>query len=187
MTSSREHISIVQLHLKGCLIGRFPIYIGKRPIRQPLRWNPIKHQITTNLMHIDTQSNDKLKIAYLYRKAIWYLWTNLVPIEFKNTQLEQNQNHKGFPFENFLRELSTNEKPAFSALDQWEASISARFWTFSKLWAIQSTANWPFLYGSSNGVWFYFQWNVNCLPIECYLTVIWMSINCQLNSNWLQM
>ena len=113
MTSSREHTSIVQLHLMGCLIGRFPIYIGKRPIRQTLRWNPIKHQITTNLMHIDTESNDKLKIAYLYRKAIWYLWTNLVPIEFKNTQLEQNQNHKGFPFENFLRKLSTNEKPRF--------------------------------------------------------------------------
>ena len=131
----------LQLHLKGCLIGRFPIYIGKRPIRQPLRWNPIKHQITTNLMHIDTQSNDKLKIAYLYRKAIWYLWTNLVPIEFKNTQLEQNQNHKGFPFKNFLWELLTNEKPAFGALDQWEASISVRILLIAKPGVFQFNTN----------------------------------------------
>ena len=92
-------------------------------------------------MHIDTESNDKLKIAYLYRKAIWYLWTNLVPIEFKNTQLEQNQNHKGFPFENFLRELSTNEKPAFGALDQWETSISVRFLLIAKPGVFQFNEN----------------------------------------------
>ena len=109
--------------------------------------------------------------------------SNGLPIRLKIHRLAEVQDRKGTPFEYFRRVLSTNRKPGFWALDQWEASISARFWTFSKLWAIQSTANWTFLYGSSNGVWFYFQWNANCLPIECHLTVIWMSINCQLNVN----
>ena len=46
-------------------------------------------------------------------------------IDVKNARLAQFQDFKGNPFENFQRELSTNEKPAFKALDQWEASISA--------------------------------------------------------------
>ena len=60
------------------------------------------------------------------------IWTNLVPIEVKNTQLAESQDHKGTPFEKFSDNLSTNEKPAFQALNQWEISISARFLLFPK-------------------------------------------------------
>ena len=51
---------------------------------------------------------------------------NPVSFEVKNAPLAQVQGRKGTPFENFLRDLSTNEKPAFWALDQSEASIAAR-------------------------------------------------------------
>ena len=52
---------------------------------------------------------------------------NPVSFEVKNARLAQVQGRKGTPFENFLRDLSTNEKPAFRALDQSEASVLARF------------------------------------------------------------
>ena len=52
---------------------------------------------------------------------------NPVSFEVKNARLAQFQDRKGIPFENFLRDLGTNEKPAFRARDQSEASVSARF------------------------------------------------------------
>ena len=52
---------------------------------------------------------------------------NPVSFEVKNAQLAQVQGRKGTPFENFQSEISTNEKPAFQALDQSEASVLARF------------------------------------------------------------
>ena len=52
---------------------------------------------------------------------------NPVSFEVKNARLVQVQGRKGTPHENFLRDLSTNEKPAFGALDQSEASLSDRF------------------------------------------------------------
>ena len=52
---------------------------------------------------------------------------NPVSFEVKNAQLAQVQGRKGTPFEYLLRDLSTNEKPAFRALDQSEASVLARF------------------------------------------------------------
>ena len=41
--------------------------------------------------------------------------------------MAQAQDRKGTPFEHFQRVLWTNQKPAFRALDQSEASILARF------------------------------------------------------------
>ena len=52
---------------------------------------------------------------------------NPVSFEVKNARLAQVQGRKGTFFENFLRDLPTNEKPAFRALDQSEALVSARF------------------------------------------------------------
>ena len=52
---------------------------------------------------------------------------NPVSFEVKKTRLAQVQGRKGTPFDHFLRDLSTNKKPAFHALNQSEASVSARF------------------------------------------------------------
>ena len=98
-----------------------------------------------------------------------------MPFEVNNARLEHFQVCKGTPFENFLRELSTNGKPAFWALDQWEASILARFSVLAKSGVYQSNANVPIDC----------QLNANGLPKECQLTSNWMPIEYQLNVNWL--
>ena len=74
------------------------------------------------------------------------IWTNPVSFEGKNDQLADVQDFKGTPFENFLSDLSTNEKPEFWALDQWEGSIYARFlvWVLSGVY--QYNANAPIDY-----------------------------------------
>ena len=62
-------------------------------------------------------------------------------MEVKNAWLAQFHYFKGTPFEFFLRVLSTNEKPAFWALDQWEIPISGRFSLFAKPEAYQFNYN----------------------------------------------
>ena len=85
---------------------------------------------------------------------------NPVSFEVKNARLAQVQGRKGTPFEKFLRDLSTNEKPAFRALDQSEASVSARFEVLVESGVYQSDANVPIdLESSGTG-----------LPMECPLT-----------------
>ena len=113
--------------------------------------------------------------------------SNRLPIFLNIHPLAEVQDCKGTPFEDFPRVLSTNRKPAFRALDQWEASISARFWTSAKLWTIQCIANQIVLHVRSNGVCFHCQWNANLPPMECQLTTNWMSIDSQWNANWFQM
>ena len=85
---------------------------------------------------------------------------NPVSFEFKNAWLAQVQGHKGTPFENLLRDLSTNEKPAFRALDQSEASVLARFEVLVESGVYQSDTNVPIdLQSSGTG-----------LQMECPLT-----------------
>ena len=91
-------------------------------------------------MLIDDQSDANWQPIWR-QSDVNLIWTNLVPIEVKNTQLAEIQDHKGTPFEKFSEDLSTNEKPAFRALDQWEASISARFLFFAKPGVYQSNDN----------------------------------------------
>ena len=45
----------------------------------------------------------------------------------KDTGVADFYDRKGTPFEHFRRVLSTNQKPGFRALDQSEASISAKY------------------------------------------------------------
>ena len=126
----------------------------------------------------------------------------------KNTRLAQIQNCKGNPFEKFLRLLSTNEKPAFWALDQPEAPILAWFSVLPKSRVYQSNANVPIGWQPSvtgvpmeyqwttNGIPMEYQWTTNGMsidwqsianwyPIRCQLTIHRMSIDFQLNANWL--
>ena len=63
---------------------------------------------------------------------IVYQLNHSVSFEVNICQLAQIQDQKGTPFERFLRDLSTNEKPVFWALDQSEASIFARFSVLAK-------------------------------------------------------
>ena len=87
-------------------------------------------------------------------------WTNPVPAEVNNARLAQVQDCKGTPFEIFLSDLSTNEKPAFWALDQSEAWVSARLYVLVESGVYQSDANVPIdLQSSGTG-----------LPMECPLT-----------------
>ena len=85
---------------------------------------------------------------------------NPVSFEVKNARLAQVQGRKGTPFENFLRDLLTNEKPAFQALDQSEASVSARFEVLVESGVYQSDTNVPIDLQSSG----------NRLQMECPLT-----------------
>ena len=62
---------------------------------------------------------------------------------FKNAPLAGFQDRKGTPFEHFRRVLSTNQKPGFRALDQSEASISAKFPASAKFETIQWTVTVP--------------------------------------------
>ena len=66
-----------------------------------------------------------------------------IMIFVKNTPVAEIQDRKGTPFEYFLRVLSTNQRAGFGALDQSEASISARFFASVNFEAIQSTATLP--------------------------------------------
>ena len=102
-------------------------------------------------------------------------WTNPLSFDANKSRLAQVKDRKGTPFENFRRELSTNGKPAFWALDQWEASILARFSVLAKSGVYQSNANVPIDW----------QANVSWLSTECKWTTKGMSINFQLNANWI--
>ena len=127
-----------------------------------------------------------------YRQPIWYqlkpiktidvnwhpshlIWTNLVPIEVENTQLAEIQDHKGTLFENFLRGLSTNEKPVFWALDQWEAPISVRFFCCPNL----EFTN-PMIISQLTDIWVQLENQCNATRNEN-----WISMDCQWNANWL--
>ena len=86
-----------------------------------------------------------------------------------NSRLAQTQDLKGTPFENFLRDLSTNEKPAFWALDQSEAFILARISVLAKSRVYQSNANVPIDWQPSvTGVHMEYQWTTK--GISNYLT-----------------
>ena len=129
------------------------------------------------------------------------------PICFDTHQLAEDQDHKGTPFEYFPGVLLTNEKPRFRALNQWEASILARFMACAKFWSIQCTGNRIHLNGRSrnfthlpmehqlraNGKTIYCQLsanviklNANWLQIKDQLTVNWMLLDCHLSANWMQ-
>ena len=127
-------------------------------------WEPIWRQLRPNLMP-----------SLMNQSDVNLIWTNLVPIEVKNTQLAEIQDHKGTPFEKFSEDLSTNEKPAFRALDQWEASISARFLFFAKPGDYQSNDNQPIER----------HFNATEVPIQGYLlTSNWIPIDIQSDANW---
>ena len=111
-------------------------------------WIPIKCQLNANLVLMDwhygsASSQDRLLGHF--------------PICFDTHQLAEDQDHKGTPFEYFPGVLSTNEKPRFRALDQWEARFMAR----AKFWSIQCTANRILLNGSFSGISLICQWNAN--------------------------
>ena len=66
-----------------------------------------------------------------------------MPINVKKARLAQFEDQRRIPFKKFPRDLSTNEKPAFLALDQSGASISARFLALAESGVHQSNANAP--------------------------------------------
>ena len=82
---------------------------------------PLDSHLTATGLPIDCQ----LTVTQLPLEC--HLTLTSTVIKAKNARLAQNLDHKGTPFEHFLRDLSTNEKSAFWALDQSEASISANF------------------------------------------------------------
>ena len=67
--------------------------------------------------------------------------TNPVLFEVKNSWLVQVQYCKGTPLEYLLRDLKTNEKPSFWALDQWEPFILASISVLAKFEVLKSNAN----------------------------------------------
>ena len=140
-------------------------------------WVPIRCQLTANRMTINTQSHANwLSIGCQWTPNLLEIEsqsTNSVSIAVKNTRLVLIQVCKGTTLENFLRDLSTNEKPAFRALDQSEASISARFSLLAKSEVYQSKANVPIDC----------QWNVTELQLECQLNAKGLPIDV----NWLLM
>ena len=153
------------------LIGRFPLIKGNDRLailpmtsltqdwtintQSYANWLSIGCQWTPNLLEIESQS------------------TNSVSFAVKNTRLVLIQVCKGTTLENFLRDLSTNEKPAFRPLDQSEASVSARFSLLAKSEVYQSKANVPIDC----------QWNVTELQLECQLNAKGLPIDV----NWLLM
>ena len=100
--------------------------------------------IGPGLVHLWLELTESWPISQIHR------FTNPVTIEVKITWLAQVQDRKGTPFGNFRRNLSTNEKPAFWALDQSGASIWARFLALTKVGVHQSNANVP----------------IGCFPLE---------------------
>ena len=89
----------------------------------------------------------------------------------KNSWLVQVQDCKGTPLEYLLRDLSTNEKPAFWALDQSEASVSARFSLLAKSEVYKSSADVQIDWKSSN--------------TDVKWESLWMSFVCQFKNHWL--
>ena len=76
------------------------------------------------------------------------------------------QDRKGTPFEIFLRLLSTNEKPAFKALDQSEPWISNRLSVLTKSGKHQCTANVPINIQLEKKMLIDYQWNNNPMSME---------------------
>ena len=87
--------------------GCSPYHIKNNPVS---RFDCFENKKDVNIMSIESKLDR----------------TNPVSVEVNNAGLAEVQDCKGTPFEKFLRDLSTNEKPAFRALDQSEASVSAR-------------------------------------------------------------
>ena len=103
----RSHFS--QIHPRGRLIGRFPIY--REATDQPgPEMNSISN-ISQSSVTLPLQSHCATRLKLTVKKS------------FKNAPLAGFQDRKGTPFEHFRRVLSTNQKPGFRALDQSEASI----------------------------------------------------------------
>ena len=126
---SRDPVSIVQLHLWMRLIGRFPIY--REATDQPgPEMNSISN-ISQSSVTLPLQSHCATRLKLTVKKS------------FKNAPLAGFQDRKGTPFEHFRRVLSTNQKPGFRALDQSEASISAKFSASAKFEPTQCTATVP--------------------------------------------
>ena len=146
-------------------------------------------------MLIDDQSDANWQPIWR-QSDVNLIWTNLVPIEVKNTQLAEIQDRKGTPFEKFSEDLSTNEKPAFQALDQWEASISARFLFFDKPGVYQSNDNRTIERhfdatevpsSNANGLSIkpiHYKSDTNRYPIWCQLQSNLIPIDCQWYTNW---
>ena len=126
---SWDPVSIVQLHLMMRLIGRFPIY--REATDQPgPEMNSISN-ISQSSVTLPLQSHCATRLKLTVKKS------------FKNAPLAGFQDRKGTPFEHFRRVLSTNQKPGFRALDQSEASISAKFSASAKFEPTQCTATVP--------------------------------------------
>ena len=93
----RSHFS--QIHLRGRLIGRFPIY--REATDQPgPEMNSISN-ISQSSVTLPLQSHCATRLKLTVKKS------------FKNAPLAGFQDRKGTPFEHFRRVLSTNQKPGF--------------------------------------------------------------------------
>ena len=75
------------------------------------------------------------RLTFTPAALFWINYSHLV----KNTPVVQIKDHKGTPFDHIRKVLSTNQRAGFLALDQSEASISARFSASVDSEAIQST------------------------------------------------
>ena len=105
-------------------------------------------------------------------------------IEVKIIQLTQEQYRKGTPFENFLWDLSTNEKPAFWALHQSEASILARFFLLIKSGVPQcKCANWLLIVCqlTTNASSYIMRQH----PFKVFWVTNWLPIKIQSTTNWI--
>ena len=92
----------------------------------------------------------------------------------KNTPVAVIQDRKGTPFEHFPEVLSTNQRAGFLALDQSEASISARFWASVESEPIQSITNSIKMD----------QCRANSVPMQCHLKLLFYSGTCLYRGNW---
>ena len=61
-----------------------------------------------------------------------HFWTLIMASPMGLALWADVQDRKGNPFEYFLRIFSTNQKPGFQAVDQWEALILTRFLVFAE-------------------------------------------------------
>ena len=92
----------------------------------------------------------------------------------KNTPVAVIQDRKGTPFEHFPEVLSTNQRAGFLALDQSEASISARFGASVESEPIQSITNSIKMD----------QCRANSVPMQCHLKLLYYSGTCLYRGNW---
>ena len=97
----------------------------------------------------------------------------------KNTPVAEIQDRKGTPFDHFFEVLSTNQRAGFSALDQSEASISARFRASVKTEPIQFTVTLPLECHSEDSKIHTYSIIATSMPMEFQFSANGMQIECQ--------